>query len=82
MNAHSDNFVTSSWWRSWEVPGRLNYFCWIFVFDLFVLFFYLVFLIIFLPVHGGGVGKYLADWICEGEAPYELSEFDPLRLSS
>merc|ERR1711970_788295 len=30
-------------------------------------------------VHGGGVGKYLADWICEGEAPYELIEFDPLR---
>ena len=33
-------------------------------------------------VHGGGVGKYLADWICEGEAPYELNEFDPLRFSS
>jgi len=32
-------------------------------------------------VHGGGVGKYLADWICEGEAPYELNEFDPLRFS-
>jgi dimethylglycine dehydrogenase len=30
-------------------------------------------------VHGGGVGKYLSDWICEGEAPYELIEFDPLR---
>jgi len=30
-------------------------------------------------VHGGGVGKYLTDWICEGEAPYELIEFDPLR---
>ena len=29
--------------------------------------------------HGGGVGKYLADWICNGEAPYELIEFDPLR---
>ena len=29
--------------------------------------------------HGGGVGKYLASWICDGEAPFELSEFDPLR---
>ena len=25
------------------------------------------------------MGKYLADWICNGEAPYELIEFDPLR---
>merc|ERR1711970_1062900 len=33
-------------------------------------------------VHGGGVGKYLADWICEGEAPYELIEFDPLRYGN
>ena len=33
-------------------------------------------------VHGGGVGQYLADWICEGEAPYELVEFDPLRYNS
>jgi len=30
-------------------------------------------------VHGGGVGKYLADWITTGEAPFELIEFDPLR---
>ena len=30
-------------------------------------------------VHGGGVGKYLADWICDGEAPYELIDFDPVR---
>lgn len=29
--------------------------------------------------HAGGVGKYLAEWICNGEAPYELLEFDPLR---
>ena len=28
------------------------------------------------------MGKYLTDWICEGEAPYELSEFDPLRYNS
>ena len=33
-------------------------------------------------VHGGGVGQYLADWITTGEAPYELSEFDPLRYNS
>ena len=25
-------------------------------------------------VHGGGVGKYLADWICDGEAPYEVHQ--------
>jgi len=29
--------------------------------------------------HGGGVGKYLSSWMCDGEPPYELSEFDPLR---
>lgn len=29
--------------------------------------------------HGGGVGKYLSSWICDGEAPFELSEMDPLR---
>lgn len=33
-------------------------------------------------VHGGGVGKYLADWISQGEAPYELIEFDPLRYNN
>ena len=32
-------------------------------------------------VHGGGVGKYLADWICDGEAPYELIDFDPGRYN-
>ena len=36
---------------------------------------------VFLPL-GGGVGQYLADWICEGEAPYELLEFDPLRYGA
>merc|ERR1719244_250739 len=30
-------------------------------------------------VHGGGVGKFLSSWIIDGEAPYELIEFDPLR---
>ena len=33
-------------------------------------------------VHGGGVGKYLSNWICEGEAPFELIEFDPLRYGN
>ena len=33
-------------------------------------------------VHGGGVGRFLADWICDGEPPYELSEFDPGRFGS
>ncbi|KAG0727747.1 Dimethylglycine dehydrogenase, mitochondrial [Chionoecetes opilio] len=33
-------------------------------------------------VHGGGMGKYLADWIQNGEPPFELNECDPLRFSS
>lgn len=32
--------------------------------------------------HGGGVGKYLSNWICDGEAPFELLEFDPLRYGN
>ena len=28
------------------------------------------------------MGQYLADWICGGEAPYELLEFDPLRYGA
>ena len=27
----------------------------------------------------GGVGKYLADWIIEGEPKYDLNELDPGR---
>ena len=30
-------------------------------------------------VHGGGIGKYLADWIINGEATFDLTELDPLR---
>ncbi|XP_037074921.1 LOW QUALITY PROTEIN: dimethylglycine dehydrogenase, mitochondrial-like [Pollicipes pollicipes] len=30
-------------------------------------------------VHGGGVGKFLADWIQQGEPPYDLIEVDPCR---
>lgn len=33
-------------------------------------------------VHGGGIGKYLADWIQTGEPPFELNECDPLRFGS
>lgn len=33
-------------------------------------------------VHGGGIGKYLADWIQNGEPPFELNECDPLRFGS
>ncbi|KAK3887374.1 hypothetical protein Pcinc_008492 [Petrolisthes cinctipes] len=33
-------------------------------------------------VHGGGVGKYLADWILTGHPPFELTECDPLRFGS
>ena len=29
-------------------------------------------------VHGGGIGKYLADWIINGEATFDLTELDPL----
>jgi dimethylglycine dehydrogenase len=30
-------------------------------------------------IHGGGVGKYLADWILNGEPSYDLAECDPER---
>ena len=30
-------------------------------------------------IHGGGAGKYLAEWIINGEPSYDLSEIDPLR---
>ena len=30
-------------------------------------------------IHGGGAGKYLAEWILNGEPTYDLSEIDPLR---
>ncbi|XP_013400474.1 dimethylglycine dehydrogenase, mitochondrial isoform X1 [Lingula anatina] len=30
-------------------------------------------------VHAGGVGKYLSDWILNGEPPYDLIELDPNR---
>ena len=33
-------------------------------------------------VHGGGVGKFLADWIQTGEPPYDLIELDPVRYST
>ncbi|KAB7506308.1 Dimethylglycine dehydrogenase, mitochondrial [Armadillidium nasatum] len=33
-------------------------------------------------IHGGGVGKYLADWIQRGEPPQDLIECDPGRFSS
>lgn len=32
--------------------------------------------------HGGGVGKFLTNWIIDGEAPFELIEFDPLRYGN
>jgi hypothetical protein len=32
-------------------------------------------------VHGGGIGKYLADWILKGEPEYDLNELDPARYS-
>ncbi|XP_043246255.1 dimethylglycine dehydrogenase, mitochondrial-like, partial [Amphibalanus amphitrite] len=33
-------------------------------------------------VHGGGVGKFLADWMQRGEPPYHLIELDPARYGS
>ncbi|XP_078368879.1 dimethylglycine dehydrogenase, mitochondrial-like [Oculina patagonica] len=30
-------------------------------------------------IHGGGIGKYLADWIIDGEPPYDLNELDQGR---
>ncbi|KAF0289758.1 Dimethylglycine dehydrogenase, mitochondrial [Amphibalanus amphitrite] len=33
-------------------------------------------------VHGGGVGKFLADWMQRGEPPYHLVELDPARYGS
>lgn len=31
-------------------------------------------------IHSGGVGKYLSDWIIDGEPPYDLIEFDANRF--
>ncbi|XP_071520063.1 dimethylglycine dehydrogenase, mitochondrial-like [Panulirus ornatus] len=33
-------------------------------------------------VHGGGIGRFLADWILNGQPPFELTECDPLRFGS
>ena len=33
-------------------------------------------------VHSGGVGKYLADWILNGEPEFDLVEADPTRFGS
>ena len=33
-------------------------------------------------MHGGGIGKFLADWIQQGEPPYDLIELDPVRYSA
>lgn len=30
-------------------------------------------------IHAGGIGKYLSDWILEGEPPFDLIEVDPNR---
>lgn len=32
-------------------------------------------------VHGGGIGKFLADWILDGQPPLELNECDPGRFN-
>lgn len=33
-------------------------------------------------IHAGGAGKYLSDWILDGEPPYDLIEVDPDRYST
>lgn len=33
-------------------------------------------------IHAGGVGKYLSDWIQNGEPPFDLIEFDPARYGN
>ncbi|KAJ7385447.1 hypothetical protein OS493_016531 [Desmophyllum pertusum] len=30
-------------------------------------------------IHGGGIGKYIADWMMDGEPPYDLTELDQGR---
>lgn len=30
-------------------------------------------------IHAGGIGKYLSDWILNGEPPFDLIELDPNR---
>ena len=32
--------------------------------------------------HSGGYGKYIADWIVDGEPPYDLIELDPGRYGN
>ncbi|XP_065187932.1 dimethylglycine dehydrogenase, mitochondrial-like [Sycon ciliatum] len=33
-------------------------------------------------IHGGGLGRYLADWIRNGYPPYDLTETDPARYGN
>lgn len=33
-------------------------------------------------VHAGGIGKYLSDWMVQGEPPFDLTEFDPARYGA
>lgn len=33
-------------------------------------------------IHAGGIGKFLSDWIRNGEPPYDLIECDPNRYGS
>ncbi|XP_033634961.1 dimethylglycine dehydrogenase, mitochondrial-like [Asterias rubens] len=33
-------------------------------------------------IHSGGMGKYLSDWIIEGEPPYDLTELDANRYGN
>ena len=44
--------------------------------------FYFIFLIRYGIIHGGGAGKFLAEWILNGEPTYDLTEIDPLRYAT
>lgn len=33
-------------------------------------------------IHAGGIGKFLSDWIRNGEPPYDLIECDPNRYGT
>ena len=33
-------------------------------------------------IHSGGIGKYLSDWIRQGEPPMDLTELDPNRYGT
>lgn len=41
-----------------------------------------VYSFVFCPFSSGGVGKYLSDWMIDGEPPYDLIECEPGRYGN